>query len=105
VPYSKINKRLEARIREPCLGLEYQRPIVGHSHQAKINTRQKSREVTGQSKICNLGSIRDIKGSRKQGNLEPWPPGLRDPWVLEMRSHCKKGSKKGALWRLGVLRR
>lgn len=70
MPYSKINKRLEARIREPCLGLEYQRPIIGHSHQAKINSRRKSREVTGQSKVSNLGSNRNIKGSGEQENLE-----------------------------------
>lgn len=70
MPHSKINMRLKAGIREPCLGLEYQRPIAGHFHQAKINTRRKSREVTGQSKVSNLGSSRIVKGSGEQENLE-----------------------------------
>lgn len=73
MPYSKINMRLEDRIRELCLSLEYQRPILGKSPQAKINTRQGSREVIGQSKVSNLGSRKSIKSPGKQGNLSRAP--------------------------------
>lgn len=47
----------EDRIRELCLDLEYQMPILGQSPQAKISTKRGSREVEGQSKVSNQGSI------------------------------------------------
>lgn len=47
----------EDRIRELCLDLDYQMPIQDQSPQAKISTKQGSREVVGQNKVSNLGSI------------------------------------------------
>lgn len=57
----------EDRIRELCLDLEYQMPILGQFPQAKISTKQGSREVIGQSKVSNQGNI---EAPRAQGNRE-----------------------------------
>lgn len=59
--------RLEDRIRDLCLDLEYQTPILSQSPQAKISTKQGSREVIGQNKVSNQGSIR---APRAQENRE-----------------------------------
>lgn len=57
----------EDRIRELCLDLDYQMPIQDQSPQAKISTKQGSREVVGQNKVSNQGSI---GASRAQENRE-----------------------------------
>lgn len=97
--YSKINMSSEDRIRELCLDLDYQMPIQDQSPQAKISTKQGSREVVGQSKVSNQGPRKTGK-SRAPASRTRGYVGIRDKVTLQEKK--LKLSKKAALWKLSI---
>lgn len=100
---------LEERIRELCLGLEYQRPINTRPVPSGQNKHEEaeSGEGVGQSKVSNLGSNRSIKGPGTHGSLGPQPPGLGGTRGLEtghIQERQLKVSKEAALCKVCIPR-